>query len=472
VVVGAGPNGLGAAIELATEGLSVLVVEANARVGGAARSAELTLPGFIHDLGSAIHPLAAASPFFARLRLERQGLGWVMPPLPLAHPLDGGRAAVQARSIELTAAGLGADGPQYRRLFGPLVADHAKWFGSIFAPMRPPRHPLALARFGALAIRPARWLARDLFDGEGARALFAGTAAHSILPLESPASGAYGLVLGAIGHSVGWPFPRGGAGRISEALAGCLRSLGGEILTGAPVTSIEELPPARAVLFDTSPRALARVAGARLPARFRGKLERYRHGPGAFKLDWALNGPIPWEAPECGRAGTVHLGGSLAEIAASERAVGRGGHPERPWVLLAQNSLFDPTRAPEGKHTVWAYCHVPNGSDFDMTDRIEAQVERFAPGFRDRILARHVSPPAELERQNANLVGGDVAGGLGDPLHLLGRPRFHHVPYATPAPGIYLCSSSAPPGGAVHGLCGYYAARAALRYSFGHARGA
>lgn len=467
VVVGAGPNGLSAAITLAQAGRSVLVVEANETVGGAARSAELTLPGFVHDLGSAIHPLAAASPFFRDLQLQQHGLEWVHPDAPLAHPLDNGTAVLLERSVQTTAHALDVDRHAYLRLMEPVVESWQAIAPVVQGPLRPPRHPLAAARFGALAARPATMLARQVFEGERARALFAGNAAHSLLSLDAPITSGFGLTLGVLGHVVGWPFPRGGAQQIADALAVCLRGLGGEIITGSRAGRLEDLPPSRAVLCDLGPKGLLQIAGHLLPSRFKRTLERYRYGPGAFKLDWALDGPIPWKAWECRRAGTVHLGGALDEIADGEREVARGGHPERPFVLLAQQSLFDSSRAPDGRHTAWAYCHVPNSSTVDMTARVERQVERFAPGFRDRVLGRAVSTPADLEQMNANLVGGDVNGGMQDLIQLFARPRLRHVPYKTPVPGLYICSASTPPGGGVHGLCGYFAAKAALRYSFG-----
>ncbi len=467
IVVGSGPNGLSAAITIAQAGHSVLVVEAEATIGGGARSGELTLPGFIHDLGSAVHPLGRSSSFFESLPLHEHGLEWIHPDAPLAHPLDNGSAPLMERSIEGTAERLGADGRAYRNLMAPLAEDWRKISPAVLGPPRPPRHPLALTRFAVLAIRPATMLARDLFDGEEARSLFAGIAAHSVSALELPMTSAAALVLGTIGHVSGWPFPRGGAGKIADALAGHLCSLGGEIITHSPVASLEDLPPTRAVLLDVTPRQVVRIAGGRLPGSYRRRLERYRYGPGAFKLDWALDGPIPWTASECLRAGTVHVGGTLTEIAEAERQMARGRIPEQPFVLLAQQTLADPTRAPQGKHTAWAYCHVPNGATVDMTERIERQIERFAPGFRERILARCVTSPAQLERQNANLIGGDIAGGSMDLRQFFARPTLHSVPYATPVPGLYICSSSTPPGGGVHGLCGHLAARAAVRYSLG-----
>ena len=462
VVVGSGPNGLAAAIELARAGRSVLVREAAEAVGGGLRSGELTLPGFVHDLCSAIHPMAAASPFFRTIPLSEHGLEWIEPPAPLAHPLENGRAAVLHRSVEETAAGLGVDEASYRGLFGPLAASWGELESALLGPLvRVPQHPLALARFGLSALQPADSFARRRFKGEPARALFAGLAGHSLLPLESIGSASFGLVLGTTGHAVGWPLPRGGSQRIADALAAYLRSLGGEVQTGAPVESLDELS-APTVLCDVTPRQLLRLAGDRLPPRYRRRLERFRYGPGVFKLDWALSGPIPWTAPLCAQAGTVHLGGTLEEIVASEQAPARGETSERPYVLLAQPTLFDASRAPEGKHTAWAYCHVPNGSTVDMTEAIEDQVERFAPGFRERVLARSALAPADLERRNPNLVGGDIGGGSNELRQLAARPVLRRVPYATPLDGVYLCSASTPPGGGVHGMCGYLAAHAAL----------
>ena len=464
VVVGSGPNGLSAAIALAREGRSVLVRETAETIGGGVRSAELTLPGFVHDICSAFYPLALGSPFFRTLPLEEHGLEWIQPPAPLAHPLDDGTAVMLERSVEETAAGLVEDDDVYRRLFGALAEDWARLEETLLAPLvRVPRHPLALGRFAANALRPAEGAARSLFRGERARALFAGCAAHALLPLDRSPTAAFGLVLATLGHVHGWPIPRGGAQRLADALGSYLRSLGGEIETRAPVETLADLPPARAVLCDVTPRQLVQLAGDRLPPRYRRRLEEFRYGPGAFKADYALDGPIPWRAPECARAGCLHVGGTLAEVAAAERAPAEGRAAERPHVLVGQQSLFDPTRAPEGKHTAWAYCHVPNGSGADMTDRIEAQIERFAPGFRDRILARHTMGPADLEAHNPNLVGGDVNGGSQDLPQLLGRPAYRPVPYSTPVPGLFLCSASTPPGGGVHGVCGFLAAQAALR---------
>lgn len=463
VVVGAGPNGLAAAHTLARAGRSVLLLEAAATVGGGARTAELTLPGFRHDVCSAIHPLAVGSPFFRTAALTDHGVDWIQPPFAAAHPLDDGSAGVLARSVDETARMLGADGNAWRRLFAPLSERWDKLAPDLLAPiLRMPRHPLGLARFGLRAVWPAATLARTLFRTDRARALFAGLAAHAILPLEHPLTAAFGLVLGMAGHAVGWPLPRGGSQTIADALASLVRAHGGEILTGARVTSLDDLPPARAVLLDVTPRHLLDIAGDRLHGRYRRRLERYRHGPGVFKVDAALDGPIPWRAAECAQAGTVHVGGTLDEVTAAEAAVWRGEHPERPFVLVAQQSLFDPTRAPAGKHTLWAYCHVPNGSTIDMTERILGQIERFAPGLRDRILAVATHGPAALESYNANYVGGDIAGGAQGIDQMLGRPAWRLNPYATPARGLYLCSASTPPGGGVHGMCGYLAAQAAL----------
>ena len=464
VIIGAGPNGLAAAITLARAGCRVLVQEAADTVGGGLRSAELTRPGFIHDVCSAIHPLGLGSPFFRSLPLADYGLDWIHPPAPLAHPFDDGTAAVLERSVTATGATLGRDGPAYQRLLGPLAADWDRLAVDLLGPLPlPPRHPLALARFGLRAIRSAAGLARSWFEEERARALFAGMAAHSMLPLTRPVSAAFGLVLGLLGHAVGWPLPRGGAQQLADALAAHLRALGGEIETNRPVTSLAQLPPCRLVLADVPPRQLLAIAGESLPPGYRRQLERYRYGPGVFKLDYALAGPVPWRATACGRAGTVHLGGTLAEIAAGEQAVWQGRPPERPFVLLAQPSLFDPGRAPAGGHPLWAYCHVPPGCAADMSGRIEAQVERFAPGFKERILARHTLGPAGLEAYNANYVGGDINAGVQDIRQLFTRPALRLRPYATPVKGLYLCSASTPPGGGVHGMCGYHAARAALR---------
>jgi phytoene dehydrogenase-like protein len=463
VVVGSGPNGLAAAIALARAGRAVLVVEAAETVGGGSRSAPLTLPGFIHDVCSAIHPMAVASPFFLTLPLQEHGLEWIHPPVPLAHPLDGGSAALLERSVDTTAQALGPDAGAYQWLMGPLVANAAHLFRDLLGPFGLPRHPFLALRFAWRALRSARGLAERYFRTEPARALIAGLAGHAILPLEKMPAAAITLMLGVAGHAVGWPMPRGGAQRLADALASYFRSLGGDIVTGQCVRSVDELPGARAILLDVSPRQMLALAGHRLPARYCRRLGRYRMGMGVFKLDWALSGPIPWHADACRRAGTVHLGGTLNEIADAERQTWNGEHPLKPFVLLAQPSLFDTSRAPEGRHTGWAYCHVPNGSIVDMTERIENQVERFAPGFRDLILARHRMNTADLERYNANYVGGDIIGGMADLRQVFARPVASLNPYATPVRGLFLCSASTPPGGGVHGMCGWFAAQAALR---------
>ena len=466
IVIGAGPNGLAAAITLAQAGRSVLVFEAKDTVGGGSRSMELTLPGFVHDICSAIHPLGLNSPFFRALPLAQYGLEWIHPPTQLAHPLDDGSAGLLERSIEATSATLGPDAAAYNQFMTPLVADWPLIEHAFLGPLRLPplfHHPFALGRFGLSALRSAQSLARQLFRGERARAIFAGMSAHSMLSLDQPTSAAAAMLLGVIGHVIGWPFPRGGSQKIVDALAAHLHTLGGEIVTGVEVKSIDVLPPARALLFDVTPRQLIRIAGDHLSNGYKRALQHYRYGPGVFKIDYALDGPIPWQAEECLRAASVHLGGTLPEVAASEYQVTHGQHPEKPFVLLAQQSFFDETRVPAGKQTVWAYCHVPNGSTFDMTRRIEAQIERFAPGFRDRILARHITNPAALERYNANYIGGDINGGIQDLWQFFTRPTIRPVPYTTSAKNIFICSSSTPPGGGVHGMCGYFAAQAALR---------
>lgn len=463
VVVGSGPNGLAAAVALAREGRSVLVAEAADAVGGGTRSAPLTLPGFVHDVCSAVHPMAVASPFLRTLPLADHGLEWVHPPTPVAHPLDGGRAAALERSVDATADALGPDARAYRKLMGPLVASADGLFADLLGPFRIPRRPVAAVRFGLRAVRSGSGLARSWFRGDGARALVAGLAAHSVLPLERSPSAAIALMLGIAGHAVGWPFPKGGAQKIADALASYFRSLGGRIEVGRAVKSVDEFPDARAVLLDVTPRQVLALTGHKLPGRYRRALERFRYGPGVFKVDWALSGPIPWQAPECRRAGTVHVGGTLDEVAAAERAPWKGEHAEWPFVLLAQPTPFDPTRAPDGKHVAWGYCHVPHGSTVDMTERIEAQVERFAPGFRELILARHTMNTVAMEAHNPNYVGGDIGGGVADWWQLFTRPVMRFDPYSTPVRGLYLCSSSTPPGGGVHGMCGYFAARSAAR---------
>jgi phytoene dehydrogenase-like protein len=463
VVVGSGPNGLVAAVTLAGAGWRVLVVEAADEPGGGTRSAAMTGPGAVHDVCSAIHPLGVGSLAMRSLPLAEHGLQWVHPEAPLAHVLDGGRVAVLERSVEATAARLGPDGPAYRSLLEPFVRAGLDLIDSLMVPFAvPPPHPVHLARFGWVGVRPASRVARR-FSTEEATGLFAGLAAHSFLPLQAPLTAAYGLVLGVLGHVVGWPVARGGSGAIAAALVSLLESRGGVVECGRPVRSLAELPRSQAVLLDLTPRQVVAVAGDRLPPRYRRRLERYRYGPAAFKVDYLLDGPVPWRNDEVARCATVHLGGGFAEVAAAERAAHRGDHAARPFVLVAQPSRFDPSRAPEGSHTVWSYCHVPNGSTLDVSERITAQIERFAPGFRDRIVARHVMGPVQLEARNANLVGGDINGGLGDLRQLVARPRPGLHPWVTPVPGLYLCSASTPPGGGVHGMCGWQAAQEVLR---------
>ena len=464
VVVGSGPNGLAAAITLARAGCSVLVCEANAAIGGGARSAELTLPGFLHDVCSAVHPLAAGSPFFNTLPLERFGLQWIQPEIPLAHPLDDGTAACLHRDVERTAQQLHGDARAYRSVMRPLARNWNKLANEFLQPMlHLPRHPVALARFGILGICPATILTKFLFKKEAARALFGGIAAHSFLPLEAPISSAFALVLGIAGHAVGWPIPRGGSQQIANALGNYLRELGGKIDVNHRIENLDDLPKSRALLLDVSPWQFVRMAGNKLPPRYRRQLEKFRHAPGIFKIDCALSAPVPWRAEACRRAGTIHVGETLDEIAAAERDVARGKIPERPFVLVAQQSLFDETRAPRGQHTLWAYCHVPFDCKIDMSTRIETQIERFAHGFRDCILARHSMNAADLEKSNPNLTGGDISGGATDLAQLISRPTLSPTPYRTPLGGVYLCSASTPPGGGVHGMCGYHAARAALK---------
>jgi phytoene dehydrogenase-like protein len=449
----------------------VRVLEAEDTIGGGCRSAELTLPGFVHDVCSAIHPLGIASPFMRSVPLAEHGLEWIDPPAALAHPFDDGTAALVLRSVDETAALLGEDAGRYRKLMAPLVARHEALTEDLLGPLSRPHHPAALARFSLRAGLPASVVARRSFRGEKARGLFAGLSAHSMLPLTRTPSAAFGFFLGFLAHAVGWPLARGGSQAIADGLAGYLRSLGGGVETGRRVSALAELGDAAPVLLDVTPRQLLALAGDSLPSGYRRGLSRFRYGPGAFKVDWALGGPIPWRAEECARAATVHLGGTLEEIVASEAEPWRGGVAERPFVLLAQQSLFDPSRAPDGKHTAWAYCHVPNGWDGDATEFIEAQVERFAPGFRERILGRSRMGTAALEAHDANYIGGDINGGAATLRQVLARPVARISPYATPIPGVFLCSSSTPPGGGVHGMCGVHAAAAALRRGGNEPRG-
>jgi phytoene dehydrogenase-like protein len=454
VVIGSGPNGLAAAILLARAGRKVTVYEANAQIGGGTRSGELTIPGFVHDICSAVHPMAIASPCFDLFPLAAHGLEWIQPPAPLAHPLDDGTAVVLERSVRATSANLGEDGPAWGRLMGPFARAWPELRYDLLASLlRIPRHPLLMAQFGLAALRSARGLAESHFRGIRARALFAGMAAHAFLPLEEAGSAAFGMIFGVSGHGSGWPIPRGGSQNIAGALAGYFKTLGGEIVTSH---NVSELPEAPIVMCDITPRQLVQIAGLRLPASYRRALGNFLYGPGVFKVDWALDAPVPWRAKECLRAGTVHIGGTFDEIAEWE-----GRYRGAPFVLVAQSSLFDDSRVPEGKHTLWAYCHVPNGSNADMTAAIENQIERFAPDFRARILARHTEGPADLERRNANLIGGDITGGANRLKQLIARPT--PSLYKTPLRGVYLCSAATPPGGGVHGMCGYHAAQMALK---------
>jgi phytoene dehydrogenase-like protein len=462
-IIGSGPNGLAAAIVLAQAGLDVTIYEAKSTLGGACRTLDLTLPGFHHDFGSAVHPMAVGSPFLSSLPLADYGLEWIHSPATLAHPLDDGTAVILPRDLPEAASALGEDGPAWRNLIQPLARNWPALAEDILRPIPAlPRHPLLLARFGLNAILPATTLARRHFRTETARALFAGLAAHSFLSLDEPLSASFGLVLAASAHAVGWPIPRGGAQSLANALAAHLMHLGGHIITSTPIHRLSDLPPTDLTLCDISPRQLLALAGPdQLTPVYRRNLGRYKYGPAAFKVDYALSAPIPWNAPACQRAATVHLGGTLTEIAASESAMSSGHIARKPFVLLSQPTLFDPTRAPAGKHIAWAYCHVPNGCTEDMLPNIESQIERFATGFRSTILARHVSTPATLESMDTNLIGGDISGGAYTPGQLFFRPT--HRQYRTSAPNLYLCSASTPPGGGVHGMCGANAARQALR---------
>ncbi|GAB5494246.1 MAG: NAD(P)/FAD-dependent oxidoreductase [Phototrophicaceae bacterium] len=463
IVVGSGPNGLSAGITLAQAGAKVLIVEAKDSIGGGTRTAELTFPDFHHDICSAIHPLALASPFFKNLDLEKFGLEWVHPDAPVAHPLDNGDAVIVDRDIEKTAQALGADVDIYRHLMTALSDNTDKLLNDFLAPLKIPRYPLHFGLFGLGAILPASLLSKIAFKDERTRAMFAGMAAHSIQALESPATGAFGLLLLMLAHNVGWAMAKGGSHEISKAMARYFESLGGTIQTNFEVTSLVDLPPANKILFDLTPHQIVKIAGDALPDNYRQRLLNYRYGAGVFKIDYALSEPIPWQNPDVARAGTVHLGGTLKEIAFSERLCTQGIHTEKPYVLVAQHSLFDETRAPEGKHTLWAYCHVPHGSTRDMTEQIENQLERYAPNFQDVVLAQHTMNTVEMSSYNANYIGGDINGGVQDLRQLFTRPVARLSPYTTPNKKLYICSSSTPPGGGVHGMCGYYAAKEVLK---------
>ncbi|HYW31594.1 MAG TPA: NAD(P)/FAD-dependent oxidoreductase [Gemmatimonas sp.] len=473
IVVGSGPNGLAAAITLAEAGRSVRVFEAQPTAGGGIRSAALTEPGFVHDVGAAVHSLVLASPFMRALPLHAHGLGFVQPDAPFAHPLDDGTAVIVERSVRVTSDSLGqTDATAYRRLFEQFADNGDALMAVLIGPRRARhllsnamRHPLLLSRFGALAVRSATHVARELFSGDRARAALAGVAAHSVLSLDAPGTAGYALGLATAAHAYGWPVIRGGSGALANAMIAYLHSIGGEVVTGVQVDSLDALPPSRAVLCDVPPRELLRIAGAHVPRLYKWRLSRFRHGPGVFKMDWALNAPVPWRDASCARAGTLHLGGTFNEIARAEAEVMQSDHPERPYMLVVQPSMFDGTRAPAGQHTLWAYCHVPAGSTVNVRAAMERQLERFAPGFGDCIIGAHESPPAVLERGNANLVGGDIAGGASDLWQFIARPIHAIDPHRTPIDGVYLCSSSTPPGIGVHGMCGYLAAQSALRHS-------
>lgn len=467
VIVGSGPNGLSAGIRLAQEGLSVLILEAAASIGGGTRTAELTEPGFLHDVCSAVHPTAASSPFFRSLNLEKHGLEWVHPTLPFAHPFDDGEAAAAHISLSETTATLGKDSQDYAQLFGEFVRNWGFLTEDIFGTLRIPKHPLLMARFGWYGLFSAKLLSNAMFKTTAAKALFMGCAAHSILPLNKAFTASFGLVLATSAHSAGWPFAKGGSVTIANTLADIFQALGGEIRTNQEVKSLADIPPSKTVLFDLTPLQIVNIVGEKLPSSYKKKLQNYRYGPGTFKMDFALSEPVPWKNERCRQAGTLHLGGTADEIMASEAAVWKGEHSENPYIIAAQPSLFDDTRAPEGKHTLWAYCHVPHGSDRDMSDVIEAQIERFAPGFRDTIISRHTFNSQQYETYNSNYIGGDINGGAQFFKQLLGRPVLKWNPYKIPVDGMYICSASTPPGGGVHGMAGFNAAESVLKNEFG-----
>lgn len=467
VIVGSGPNGLAAAVLLAQNGLSIKVIEAEETIGGGTRTKELTEPGFFHDVCSAVHPTGLGSPFFRTLPLHKHGLEWIHPKYPVAHPLENGDAMIVSKSLEETLVRMGRDGKNYRNLVKSFVDGWDYLSHDFLGPIRIPNNPLSLARFGWFGILSAKLLANSMFDTEKVKAYFAGLAAHSIVPLEKSFTGSFGLVFATTVHAVGWPVAKGGSNNISNALAQYFKSLGGEIETGNQISRTSELPSAKTVLFDLTPHQIVRIAEKELPDSFRKKFLKFKYGPGVFKMDFALSEPVPWSNPDCAGAGTLHLGGSFEEIAYSERETWKGNHPEKPYVLLSQPSLFDDTRAPEGKHTLWAYCHVPNGSDKDCSEEIINQIERYAPGFRDTIISTHTMNATEFESYNENYIGGDINGGAQTIKQLLGRPVPQWDPYKLPAKGMYICSSSTPPGGGVHGMSGYHAAKSALKNEFG-----
>lgn len=467
IVVGSGPNGLAAAIRVAQKGYSVKVFEAQATIGGGTRTLELTEPGFKHDICSAIHPMAASSPFLKSLPLDKYGLEWIQPEFPLAHPLDNEPAFIQHRNLLSMDEELGEDFNTYRNLFEPFVESWDELTTDLLAPLKIPSNTWLMARFGIHALQSAEGLARRKFKVNRTKAFFGGLAAHSIMPLNKPVTSAIGLVLAGAAHAVGWPLPKGGSQMIANSMAGYLKSLGGEIETDFRVESLEALPSARAILLDLTPRQALSVAADRFPGAYTEQLNKYRYGAGVFKIDYILKEPVPWADTRCSRAGTVHIGGDLEEIAQSEREMSNGLHSDKPYVLVAQQSLFDNTRTPDDRHTLWAYCHVPNGSHRDMTQPVENQIERFAPGFRDVIDAKKTITAGSFESYNANYIGGDINGGVQDLWQLFSRPVSPFNPYATPATGIYFCSASTPPGGGVHGMCGFHAAELVLKREFG-----
>ncbi|NBC26881.1 MAG: NAD(P)-binding protein [Bacteroidetes bacterium] len=469
VIVGSGPNGLAAGIRLALEGLRVKIFEASDTVGGGMRTKELMQPGFRHDICSAIHPMAASSPFMSRLPLGEFGLEWIRPEYPLAHPMDDGPAAILQHDITATAEAFGADADAYRSVMEPIVHHWKELTNDFLGPLTFPYHPLLMARFGLNAIKSAGRFQRR-YQTDLAKALFGGIAAHSILDLDEPITTAIGLVLGAAGHAVGWPLPRGGSQMIADSMAAYFESLGGEIETGTEVKSLNQLPAHTCVLFDLTPRQVVDIAGEQLPDNYKKRLEKFRYGAGVFKVDYILTEPVPWNDSRCQKAGTVHLGGTFDEISVSEKQMANGHHPDKPYVLVAQQSLFDDSRTPDDRHTLWAYCHVPSGSERNMTKEIEDQIERFAPGFRDTVEQRHTMTTSQFEAYNANYFGGDINGGRQDIWQLFTRPLHLVHPYATPAKGLYICSASTPPGGGVHGMCGYHAAMLALKKEFGRSK--